>query len=86
MAEIGERLEMGRFHERTVGPHPQWSFQLAFVPAQLGFIIEWLTLYRGALDVFFHPNTGDALGDHRDRAAWLGQSYTLNLQALGAPI
>lgn len=77
---------MGRFHERPVGPHPQWSYQVAFAPAQLGTIIEWLTLHRGHLDVFFHPNTGDALADHRDRAAWLGHSYPLNLLALGAPI
>jgi len=86
LAEIGERMEMGRFHERPVGPHPQWSYQVAFAPAHLGPIIAWLTLHRGHLDIFFHPNTGDALADHRDRAGWLGHSYPLNLQALGVPI
>jgi DOPA 4,5-dioxygenase len=30
-----------------------------------------------------HPNTGDALRDHRDAAAWIGHSYPLNLAALG---
>jgi len=84
MAEIGDLLEMGRFHERPVGPHPQWSYQLAFGTPQFAPIIEWLTLHRGTLDVFFHPNTGDALADHRDRAGWLGHAFTLDLRALGA--
>jgi DOPA 4,5-dioxygenase len=30
-----------------------------------------------------HPNTGDALADHRDRAMWIGRSYPLNLGILG---
>ena len=47
-------------------------------------VVGWLTLNRGALDVFVHPNTGDALADHRDRALWLGRSHTLNLAALDA--
>jgi DOPA 4,5-dioxygenase len=32
--------------------------------------------------VFVHPNTGDEWADHRDRALWLGRSYTLDLAAL----
>jgi DOPA 4,5-dioxygenase len=31
-----------------------------------------------------HPNTGDSLRDHRDRAVWIGRSHELNLRALGA--
>jgi DOPA 4,5-dioxygenase len=31
-----------------------------------------------------HPNTGDALRDHRDSALWLGRSHTLNLAALAS--
>jgi aromatic ring-cleaving dioxygenase len=79
---LAGRIEMGRFHERAVGPHPMWSYQLAFLPDQFAAVVAWLTLHRGALDVFMHPNTGDALADHRDRALWLGRSYTLNLAAL----
>ena len=52
--------------------------QAVRVPAVVG----WLVLNRGGLDVFVHPNTGDALVDHRDRAVWLGRSYALNLAAL----
>lgn len=81
-AELGEAVEIGRFHERPVGPHPAWSYQLAFRPGQFARVIGWLALNHGGLDVFVHPNTGDALGDHRDCALWIGQSWSLNLDAL----
>jgi aromatic ring-cleaving dioxygenase len=45
-------------------------------------VVGWLTLNHGALDMFVHPNTGNALVDHRDLALWLGHSYTLDLAAL----
>jgi DOPA 4,5-dioxygenase len=83
VAHLGDRLEMGRFHERPVGPHPMWSYQLAFAPKQLADVLAWLTLHHGVLDVFVHPNTGDALRDHRDCAVWIGRSYPLHLAALG---
>jgi aromatic ring-cleaving dioxygenase len=81
---LAGRVELGRFHEQPVGPHPMGSYQLAFTPAQFAAVVGWLALNRGGLDVFVHPNTGDALADHRDRALWLGRAYTLNLAALDA--
>lgn len=83
VAHFGEAIEMGRFHERPVGPHPQWSYQIAFAPDRFAEVVGWLSLNHGPLDVFVHPNTGDQLRDHRDSAIWLGRSYTLNLAALG---
>lgn len=80
--ELAGRMEMGRFHEKPVGPHPMWSYQLAITQADFGHVVGWLTLNHGALDVFIHPNTGDELRDHRDSALWLGCSHTLNLAAL----
>lgn len=74
--------EIGRFHERPVGPHPMWSYQIAFVPDRFAEIVSWLVLNRAGLDVFVHPNTGDALTDHRDRAVWIGRSHHLALSAL----
>ena len=82
-AELAGRIEMGRFHERPVGPHPMWSYQLKFAPEDFTSVVAWLALNHGALDVFLHPNTGDALRDHRDHALWIGRSYTLDLAALG---
>jgi aromatic ring-cleaving dioxygenase len=82
-ARFAHALQMGRFHERPVGPHPMWSYQLAFDTAQFTSIVSWLALNHGTLDVFVHPNTGDALHDHRDCALWIGRSYPLNLAVLG---
>ena len=75
-------IDMGRFHEKPVGPHPRFSYQVHFRNDQLAPLISWLTLNRGDLTVFVHPNTGEALEDHRDRAVWLGQQVPLNLDAL----
>ena len=82
-AHFGERVELGRFHERPVGPHPRWSYQLAFAPAQFVEVVPWLALNHNALDVFVHPNTGDQLRDHRDCAIWIGRSWPLDLKAVG---
>ncbi len=72
-------LVMGRVHEKCVGPHPMWSCQLAFAPAQLDQILPWLALNRDGLIVFTHPETGDDLKDHRDHGIWLGTGLTLKL-------
>ncbi|KQP13310.1 DOPA 4,5-dioxygenase family protein [Pseudorhodoferax sp. Leaf267] len=80
-AELAGRMQMGRFHEKPVGPHPMWSYQLAIAAADFPFVVGWLALNHGALDVFIHPNTGDDLRDHRDSALWLGRSHVLNLAA-----
>lgn len=73
-------VEMGRVHEREVGPHPRWSCQLAFAPELFGKVIPWLALNREGLTVFIHPNTGDALADHRDHALWMGELLPLKLE------
>ena len=78
-AQFGDRVAVGRFHEKPVGPHPMWSCQLAFAPSEFAEVVGWLALNHGSIDVFVHPNTGDELRDHRDCAIWLGHSHTLNL-------
>ena len=82
-AQLGDRVTLGRFHERPVGPHPAWSYQLAFGPAEFPGVVAWLALNHGALDVFVHPNTDNELRDHRDSAIWIGKSYQLDLRAVG---
>ncbi|AMO97999.1 dopa 4,5-dioxygenase family protein [Collimonas arenae] len=72
-------LVMGRLHQRPVGPHPDWSCQLAFGPAQFGEVIPWLALNRAGLVVFIHPVTGDDLLDHSDHAIWMGEMRPLKL-------
>lgn len=83
-AELAGHVEIGRFHEKPVGPHPMWSFQLALSPAHFSQVMAWLAPNHGKLDVFAHQNTGDELRDHRDSALWLGKSHELNLAALGS--
>lgn len=78
------RMALGRFHEKPVGPHPMWSYQLAFAADQFTPVVGWLALNHGLLDVLVHPNTGDDLRDHRDCALWLGHSHALDLSALAA--
>ena len=75
-------IQMGRFHEKPVGPHPQFSYQVHFRNDQLAPLVSWLTLERDGLTVLVHPNTGEELEDHRDRAMWLGPSDTLKLDVL----
>jgi DOPA 4,5-dioxygenase len=82
-AQFGDRIELGRFHERPVGPHPCWSYQVAFAPSQFADVVGWLALNHRELDVFVHPNTDDELRDHRDCAVWLGNTHTLDLRAVG---
>lgn len=74
------QVEMGRWHEKKVGPHPRWSYQIAFEHAVFNSIVPWLMINRRGLTVFLHPNTGNNLSDHRDSAAWMGEMLELNLE------
>ncbi len=81
-AEVEARFDeitMGRWHDRPVGPHPCWSYQIAFETKLFGELVPWLALNREGLTVLVHPNTGQDLPDHADRAMWLGESPELNL-------
>ncbi|MBZ0215345.1 MAG: DOPA 4,5-dioxygenase family protein [Fimbriimonadaceae bacterium] len=72
----------GRWHDRPVGPHPDWSIQIAFTPDQFDNIVPWLALNRGAQVIFLHPNTGNPVSDHRDHAIWMGAVRPLDLSVL----
>ena len=79
-------IEMGRMHERPVGPHPTGSCQLS-VPAQkFAEVASWLTLNRDGLDVFCHTETGDPLTDHCEHTLWIGRSHELRIDVLRALI
>ncbi len=75
-------VEMGRVHERPVGPHPMCSCQLAFGPDDFGKVVPWLSLNRGGLIVFVHAETGDDIADHTEHALWMGAMMALDLSAL----
>ena len=73
---------MGRVHERPVGPHPDWSCQLAFQPSVFAEVIPWLALHRAGLVVFVHPLCDNEVLDHTDRAMWMGAVRPLDLSVL----
>jgi aromatic ring-cleaving dioxygenase len=75
-------VELGRWHDAPVGPHPCGSYQIAFAPELFATLVPWLALHRGELTVFVHPDTGRALADHSAHVIWLGESRALNLDAL----
>lgn len=82
--EAAQRFDvnMGRVHERPVGPHPDWSCQLAFRPDVFAGLIPWLMTHRNGLTVLVHPLTGNDLRDHRDYPMWMGVSRPLDLSTL----
>lgn len=77
-------LKMGRMHEKPVGPHPDWSCQLAFRAGLFEKVVVWLATHRAGLVVFVHPVTGNDLIDHRDYAIWMGAVRPLNLSVLSS--
>ena len=73
---------LGRWHDKPVGPHPHWSYQVAFEPDLFATLVPWLALNRRGLNILLHPETGDAIADHSTHAMWLGESVELNLDSL----
>ena len=72
-------VTVGAWHDQPVGPQPRWSYQLAFEPKLFGDLVPWLALNRNGLTIVIHPDTGDALANHRDHALWMGEMLELNL-------
>jgi aromatic ring-cleaving dioxygenase len=81
---LGDRfnVQLGRWHDTAIGPHPTAMYQVSFLPDQFAQVVPWLMLHRQGLDILVHPNTGDALADHTDHALWLGEKLPLNLEPL----
>ena len=78
---IEERFEvtMGRWRDEPVGPHPVPMYQVAFEPDQFAAIVPWLMLNRDGLTILIHPNTDDAVADHRDQPFWFGEVLPLDI-------
>jgi DOPA 4,5-dioxygenase len=75
-------VELGRWRDEPVGPHPQAMYQVKFAPEEFGEIVPWLMLHHEDLDVLIHPSTDDDVRDHTDRALWLGKRLELNIEFL----
>jgi aromatic ring-cleaving dioxygenase len=75
-------VQLGRWHDEPVGPHPRSMYQVLFAPNDFGAIVQWLMLNREGLTVLVHPSTGDSFGDHLERSLWLGTVLKLNESVL----
>ena len=76
------RVELGRWREVPVGPHPQSMYQVAFPVEEFPRLVPWLMLNRGRLVILVHPLTGDDYEDHAHHALWLGAKLALKLEVL----
>jgi DOPA 4,5-dioxygenase len=74
--------QLGRWHDRPVGPHPRASYQVEFAPELFARIVPYLMLHRRELVVFLHPETGRPRDDHQHHALWLGAMLPLDLTIL----
>ena len=77
-------VEMGRFRDRAVGPHPQMMYQVAFTADKFPEIVPWLMTHRNDLAILVHPESGDAYNDHAHWPLWLGKKLRLRLGFLKA--
>ncbi len=81
---IAERfdVEMGRWHDKLVGPHSRPMYQVGFSTKVFADFVPWLMVNHGDLAVLIHPRTGDDLPDHTKFALWLGEKLDLDLSVL----
>ncbi len=79
---FAEKIQLGRWRDQPVGPHPTSSYQIAFSLNYFGLIVPWLMMNRQGLTILVHPDTGNDLIDHCDYALWLGNQLNLNLDSL----
>ena len=73
-------LQVGRVHQKPIGPHPKWSCQITFPSTKFEQLILWLEDNRQGLSVLIHGLTGDNLQDHTEYAYWLGNQVELSLE------
>ncbi|MBD2499627.1 DOPA 4,5-dioxygenase family protein [Anabaena azotica] len=75
-------VQLGRVHEKPIGPHPKSMYQVAFSAAEFAQVVPWLMLNHEGLDILIHPLTGDDVSDHTSFALWLGEKLELNIDFL----
>ena len=76
------KVQLGRWHDKPIGPHPKAMYQVAFLPNQFTQVVPWLMLNREGLDILVHPETGDDVADHTAHSLWLGEKLALNIDFL----
>ena len=82
----GFEVQLGRWHDEPVGPHPTSMYQVAFAVEEFPKLVPWLMLNRGVLSILVHPRTDDEVADHERLPLWLGRQLPLNIEMLRAII
>jgi aromatic ring-cleaving dioxygenase len=80
--DAGFTVQLGRVHDRLVGPHGAPMYQVAFARSEFEPLVSWLMLNRAGLSVLVHPNTGRARDDHTRHALWLGDPLPIRVDGL----
>jgi aromatic ring-cleaving dioxygenase len=75
-------VEMGRVHDKPIGPHTLPMYQVAFGPDEFAKIVPWLMLNHAGLSVLIHPRTGDDVADHDTNPLWLGRQLPIDIEFL----
>ena len=75
-------VELGRFSDEPVGPHPVSQYQVIFKTDAFQTVVPWLMLHREGLDILVHPLTDDMVDDHTVYAMWLGAPIKLRLDTM----
>jgi len=57
-------VNIGRMHEKTVGPHPVWSCGIEISKSEFEKVYAYLLLNHEEFSVLIHPVTGDDMLDH----------------------
>jgi aromatic ring-cleaving dioxygenase len=76
------RVQLGRWHDKPVGPHARAMFQIAFETELFATLVPFLMLNRDGLAVFVHPNTSRPRDDHLLHAIWMGEMLPLDARPL----
>jgi aromatic ring-cleaving dioxygenase len=75
-------VQLGRWHDNPIGPHPGSMYQVAFAADEFAKIVPWLMLNRGGLSILVHPETGNDVEDHETNPLWLGTPQPLDIDFL----
>jgi aromatic ring-cleaving dioxygenase len=75
-------VQMGRWHDVPVGPHPSAMYQIAFRPDLFPTLAPFVMMNRMGLTVLLHPESGRPRDDHTLNATWMGVVLPLKTEVL----